>query len=492
MRKRQLLQPTANPQKKKKKLRVSIYSIVRIGFQILFFIWMPSLYISAFAGLQILFASLVTGTFSLPALWTELIPLAAVVPLTILAGRFFCGWMCAFGALTDWIYRVFSRWTKNRIVISGKADFYLKGLKYAVLAALLALGWLAGSISVSAMSPWDAFGMLFTVGAAPALMLVLSSLLPGFVLLVLILLASAFFERFFCRYLCPMGAIFALTSAARLIRIDKPRTNCGACKICTKNCAMGIPLNKLDEVKSGECIACMKCVDACPRKNITVQTAKIKFAPIAIAVFMAALITGGFVLASSFANSTDMSLNTNSGDTLASSDITNMDASGTGAAGSSESSTGDPTTSAGASSGADTSAAAGSSSSAVSSGTSNSHPASSTAAAGASATSPATKSSAAPTTSATTAAGLYKDGTYQGSGTGFRGTTTVSVTVKNGKISNISVLSFKDDAQYFNKAFPTISSSVISRQNPAADIVSHATYSSKGIIAAIKNALSKA
>ena len=53
-------------------------------------------------------------------------------------------------------------------------------------------------------------------------------------------------------------------------------------------------------------------------------------------------------------------------------------------------------------------------------------------------------------------------------------------------------MSFKDDAPYFNKAFSTISANVLSTQNAAVDVVSHATYSSNGIIGAIKDALTKA
>ena len=104
----------------------------------------------------------------------------------------------------------------------------------------------------------------------------------------------------------------------------------------------------------------------------------------------------------------------------------------------------------------------------------------------------AAPTTAAPTTAAPTTAGLYKDGTYQGSGTGFRGTTTVEVTVSNGQISNIAVISYQDDRQYFDNAFSTISANVISTQSAAVDIVSHATYSSNGIIEAIKAALSTA
>ena len=466
------------PQNKKKKSRFSLSSVIRIGLQILFFAWMPALYISAFSGLQEIITSLLTGTFSLSALWPDLIPFAVIVPLTILAGRFFCGWMCAFGSLTDWIFRIFSRWTKNKIKLSGKADKILKSVKYIVLAALLVLGWLAASFSLSVMSPWDAFGMLFTVGAVPALLYVLQCLLPGFILLVLILVASAFVERFFCRYLCPMGAFFALTSGARFLIIDKPRDGCGKCQICTKNCAMGIPLNQMDQVRSGECIGCMKCVDVCPRKNVKVRAGKTLMQPSAIAVTMSALIIGLFLFTTALTNAATQSLSLTS---AAASAATTASASAAAPAPASTTAAAAAPATAATTAPASTTAAAAAPTTAAAAPT--------TAAAAA----PTTAAAAVPTTAATTAAGLYKDGTYSGSGTGFRGgTTTIEVTISGGKISNIAVVSYQDDAPYFSKAYSTISTNVVSSQSAAVDVVSHATYSSNGIIGAIAAALAQA
>lgn len=95
-----------------------------------------------------------------------------------------------------------------------------------------------------------------------------------------------------------------------------------------------------------------------------------------------------------------------------------------------------------------------------------------------------------PTTSVP--AGGYKDGTYQGSGTGFGGTITVQVTVSGGKITAIDVLSASGEtASYFANAKGVISK-ILSSQSPNVDAVSGATYSSNGIISAVQNALAKA
>lgn len=84
--------------------------------------------------------------------------------------------------------------------------------------------------------------------------------------------------------------------------------------------------------------------------------------------------------------------------------------------------------------------------------------------------------------------GTFEDGTYTGSGQGFSGTTTVRVTVKDHKITNIEILSHADSDTYFNKA-KTLISKIISGNTTNVDTVSGATYSSRGIINAVRNAL---
>jgi uncharacterized protein with FMN-binding domain len=86
--------------------------------------------------------------------------------------------------------------------------------------------------------------------------------------------------------------------------------------------------------------------------------------------------------------------------------------------------------------------------------------------------------------------GKYTDGTYEGSAQGYRGTTTVKVTVSNGNITSITIESYKDDDQFFNKAKSTIINEIISSQSTDVNTVSGATFSSNGIINAVANALS--
>ena len=88
--------------------------------------------------------------------------------------------------------------------------------------------------------------------------------------------------------------------------------------------------------------------------------------------------------------------------------------------------------------------------------------------------------------------GTYKDGTFTGSAQGYHGVVKVSVTVKSNKIKSIKILENHDDAAYFNRAKGTLLPLIVKKQSTNVDAVSGATFSSNGIIKAVRNALSKA
>lgn len=428
----------------KHKAGVPSIRVIRAIFQILFFLFLPALYITAFSGVKQIMLGILHHNVSLSTLPPQMVAAFAIIPFTIVLGRFFCGWMCSFGAMGDFIYGVTSIFWRKKPRISEPLDRVFKTFKYIWLAVLILAVWIAGTTVFSASNPWDAFGMLLTIGKKPDFSFVFANLLPAFLLFIGIVVGSVFVRRFFCRYLCPLGAIFAVTSKLRATSIQKPRTSCGKCRICTNNCPMGIPLYKTDESKSGECIMCLNCVAACPRKNVTLAVSGSRMRP-AVAGAMAVSVMTGIYYAGSFS--------------------TNLITEHVAAAGTSQTAS---------------SSRSGSTSSAESS------------AASSSVTLPADNSSSS-SSAASAVTAKYKDGTYQGSGTGFRGgTTTVSVTVKGGKISDVQVVSTDDDQMFFNRAYSSLSHLIVQNQSPQVDTVSGATYSSNGIMEAVANALKKA
>ena len=239
---------------------------IKVVIQILSFALIPGLFEGEFAAVGNIVSCIYKGNISWESVKYSVWMLLATVPATVLVGRFFCGFFCSFGAVQDLLWLGSHR---LRALFPGKrnlkkADRIFRFAKYAVLFYFIIFIW-SGVTAVKTAGPWQVFGQYVSFGHWPGLKLLLS---VGGVLLLLIFIGSLFVQRFFCRYFCPMGAIYSLISQTSFLKIDKPREGCGKCHLCTSKCFMGMDLTKKDRVAGGECISCQKCVSWCPKGNV--------------------------------------------------------------------------------------------------------------------------------------------------------------------------------------------------------------------------------
>ena len=239
---------------------------IKVVIQILSFALIPGLFEGEFAAVGNIVSCIYKGNISWESVKYSVWMLLATVPATVLVGRFFCGFFCSFGAVQDLLWLGSHR---LRALFPGKrnlkkADRIFRFAKYAVLFYFIIFIW-SGVTAVKTAGPWQVFGQYVSFGHWPGLKLLLS---VGGVLLLLIFIGSLFVQRFFCRYFCPMGAIYSLISQASFLKIDKPRDGCGKCHLCTSKCTMGMDLTKKDRIAGGECISCQKCVSWCPKGNV--------------------------------------------------------------------------------------------------------------------------------------------------------------------------------------------------------------------------------
>ena len=257
----------ASVQKKKKPMRPQQkLKIVRIIVQIVFFLAFPALFSQAFGGVKETFTSIGSGAV---LQWTTFsIRLVILLVLTILFGRIFCGWACAFGAFGDWTYQIVDAICKKAGVkkpkIPAKTVAILQKCKYVVLAVILLLCFTQNGSLVTKYSPWTVFSLLtarnFKLGAY----------VPAIILLLVIMVGMALQERFFCQFICPLGAIFSLLPELPFTALKRNKENCSPkCNICQNNCPVSLKLGEI-EVREGECIRCGRCMAGCPKKNITV------------------------------------------------------------------------------------------------------------------------------------------------------------------------------------------------------------------------------
>lgn len=239
---------------------------VRAVIQLIFFLLMPSAFTTAFAGVKYIFTQIGQETqLEMTAFVTVLLVLGIY---TIVFGRFFCGFACAFGSLSDAV-RAFYVWIckkmkKKPVTIGDSVTIKLKYLKYVVLAAVVLLCFLGLYGKLQGTSPWDVFSMLHAGN------LRLQKYLAGAVILILIVIGMCVRERFFCLFLCPMGAVFALLPVLPFFTFRRNREKClKGCQACTRQCpaALNLPDDKNPGV-SGDCFQCQKCADICPGGNI--------------------------------------------------------------------------------------------------------------------------------------------------------------------------------------------------------------------------------
>ena len=253
--------------KRQRKIR-----LIRAGIQLLFFILAPALFSTAFAGVKSIFQALAAHE---RITWNSFLDVTGILLLvTCLFGRHFCGYACAFGSLGDALYEL-TVWIRQKVFhqkgrhgYPGKTVRILQKVKYIWLAVLLLfilMGWYK---ELQGMSPWDVFSML-TAGKLPN-----ASYKIGIVLLILILIGMCTQERFFCQFLCPMGAVFAMMPILPTALFHRNREKCPArCGLCKKRCPVHLEIDG-DTPLSGECICCHACEVTCPRKNIQIGPVK--------------------------------------------------------------------------------------------------------------------------------------------------------------------------------------------------------------------------
>lgn len=210
-------------------------------------------------------ASICFGTLSITSN-IMIYPLTLIISIlfTLLAmfwGRFFCGFLCFFGTAQEYIYTLFHKNCRQIVNINFIEEKKLGVLKYIILLTCIILSIFGLSYIYMNFCP------------VTALVWIQNITIYGIISLLIIFVLSAFIERFWCRFLCPYGALLNITQyLGRLFKmsnhpIKRNLETCIDCNICCKSCPMNINLLESEIIDNPNCIRCFRCVSKCPKKG---------------------------------------------------------------------------------------------------------------------------------------------------------------------------------------------------------------------------------
>src|ERR1039458_4560996 len=189
--------------------------------------------------------------------------LIAFLAMSFLFRKAFCSWLCPVGTISEYLWRAGQKPFRRDFYLPRWIDIGLRGLKYLLLGFFV---WAVTSMAADELAAFmnSPYGVI-----ADVKMLNFFRHLgeAGAITLGVLVVASLLIQNFWCRYLCPYGALLGITSffsPARIRRNPETRIDC---EKCAQACPSALPVDQLVTIKSAECTGCLECVAVCPAKD---------------------------------------------------------------------------------------------------------------------------------------------------------------------------------------------------------------------------------
>jgi polyferredoxin len=220
-----------------------------------------------------------------------LVIFAAIVIGSLLMKKSFCSWLCPVGTLSESLWMLGKKIFKRNFDLPRWADYPLRSLKYLLLLffGYAVSGMNADTLEAFIFSPYNKM-------ADVKMYFFFAEISTGAIVTILILMAlSMVVKNFWCRYLCPYGALLGLTSLLSPFKIRRNASTCIDCELCTKVCPSRIKVHAVKTVRSDECTSCLQCVEVCPVKEtleVRAPIAKRGVPSWAVAAIVAGLFVG--------------------------------------------------------------------------------------------------------------------------------------------------------------------------------------------------------
>lgn len=189
--------------------------------------------------------------------------LITFVSVAFLFRKAFCSWLCPVGTISEYLWRAGRKVFRRNFQIPRWMDIPLRGLKYVLLGFFV---WAVSTMSAHAIDAFmrSPYGVITDVKMLDFFRFMGET---GAIVLGVLVLASVLVQNFWCRYLCPYGALLGLASLVSPMRIRREASACIDCGKCEKACPSHLPVDQLVTIKSAECTGCLECVAACPAQG---------------------------------------------------------------------------------------------------------------------------------------------------------------------------------------------------------------------------------
>jgi ferredoxin len=216
-----------------------------------------------------------THTLYRPLLWALL-----TIALTIVFGRYFCGWVCPFGAIHQFTGYLWNRKAPISKRLALNTYRMLQNVKYYILIVFLVMAILpfsTSSLQTGLLDPISLITRTFNLALLPiadmkpSVMSVAGRFYEGALLVTLLfftaVLMNFIIPRFYCRFICPLGALLGILSRFAVFRIGKNESLCTDCKRCDAFCEGACAPSA--RIRVPECVLCLNCREECGEKAIS-------------------------------------------------------------------------------------------------------------------------------------------------------------------------------------------------------------------------------
>jgi Pyruvate/2-oxoacid:ferredoxin oxidoreductase delta subunit len=200
-----------------------------------------------------------------------LVMFIAITGVSLALKKGFCGWICPVGTVSQYVWMLGEKVFGRNFQVERYTDIGLRSIKYLLLALFF---WVIVIAMGSTMIALFFMSDYYQVADVKMLKFFTDMSALTFGVLAALGALSLLYKNFWCRYLCPYGALLGIVSRWSPLKIRRNDEQCIHCHACTKSCPALIDVESDPVVKSGECFGCMTCVSRCPAPGALDMTVK--------------------------------------------------------------------------------------------------------------------------------------------------------------------------------------------------------------------------